>query len=357
MNINVEVRLMRSIALVCVLFFLAISIQAQDEGLPDKIALKPMGKGMAVKIAREDCNFVYYLIVKGGTETKAEWTRVIDITYDESCQATQIAEQTFEGDTPNYVSALASYEKVLKDANAKAWEVAKANYRIALCHINMGAPDKAKEKLLAIKTDSRWYFPSKLILIDTLKEEEKIPAIIVLLKGTEGTPAFKIDLSFKLVDRYLSDNKGNEAKQAFEDLKKLATSPDKNMTIQLDECQLKVDIMNKNYGEAEKKINQYVSAGNETGLMRVSLGDILVSKGQENLAIYEYLRGRLDFKEVSAEAGYKGGKLFFEMWQKDKINFADYRKYALKELKISYSAGENSIWSTKAKRLSDQINK
>lgn len=342
-------QILLSIALVLSLFVL----RAQDEGLPDKLAQKPAGKDLPVKLLREDCNFIYYTVQRGGAEMKLEWSKAI-ITYGNESPLLTQARDLLSGDVPNYVSAKNTLEKVLADRTLPKWQSDFALYHIGLCHLGMGELDKAKEKFTSIKNDSRWYYTAKMNMVDTLPEDQKVEAIKALLNGSEITGPFKIELNFRLVDRYVADMKGADAKQAFENLKKAVPSPDKQTLIKFDEYQIKIDVMNKNYGDAEKKINANIAAGTETGIMRIALGDVYLSKDLKIEAIFEYLRGRLDFEDVAGEAGYKAGKLFSEMWQADKINFADYRSYASKELYISLKAGD-SVWSVKSKKLIDQL--
>lgn len=333
--------------------FLVVTLPAQEEGLPDFLTVLPNGREMPVKLLREDCNFIYYLMQKGGIENKLDWSRAA-IRYGNESQLLTIAIDTFIGN--NFASAKSNFEKVIADKSLSKWQIDYATYHIALCFLGLGELEKAKEKLLSIKNDSRWFYPSKLKVIDTLPEDKKIQAMKDLLRGTEVTGPFKIDLNFMLVDRFIADGNGKDAKLAFDDLKKAIPSPDKSTLVRFDEYQIKIDVMNKNYAEAEKKIKQYIASNTETGLMRIAMGDVLISKNQKEEALYEYLRGRLDFNDVDSEAGYKTGKLFYDIWLEDKIKNADYRKYAVKELNISRNAGDG-VYSTMAKKMLDQLNK
>lgn len=335
------------------LLFLGL-LFGQDESMPDILRQKPLGKELSVKLTREDCNYIYYQMQKGAPESKLEWSKVLEIRYGEESQNLSIGLDQMTGNTPNFVGALSSFERVIADKNLSKWQIDMAIFHAGLCHLGLGNLDKAKEKLLSIKNDSRWFYKAKLKMIDTLADDAKVPAIKELLKGSEVTGPFKIELSFMLVDRYVADGKGNDAKMAFDELKKIANTTDRLVAIQLDEYQIKIDVMNKNFGEAEKKILNYVGAGTETGIMRIALGDVYLSKGDKTAAYYEYLRGRLDFEGIDGEAGFKAGKLFSEVWQDDKAANADFRRYAIKELNLSFSAGDG-VWSLKAKKLLDQL--
>jgi len=333
------------------LFFVA-NISAQ-ENLPDRLALKPNGRENPVKITKEDSNFLYYQVQQGGTEMKTEWSRILSHKYGEESPMLIQARDAYSGENPNFTSAFNTFERVLNDRNLPKWQKDEAIFFGALCQIGLGALDKAKERLLSIKSDSRYFYDAKLRMIETLPEKDRVTAMRDLLKGTEVVGLFKFDLSLMLVSRLVSDGLGADAKQAFAEAKKLNTSNDRVTTTLLDEYQIKIDVLTKNFGEAEKKINQYISAGTETGGMRIALGDVLVSKGDKE-AFYEYLRGRIDFTDVKAEAGYKAGKLFFDLWTEDKIGNAEYLGFARKELNLSRNAGD-VIWSSKAQKMLDQM--
>lgn len=326
---------------------------ADDEKLPDKLSQKPNGKEMDVKFTKEDCNYIYFLVQRGGAENKVEWAKVLVAKYGDESPMLQQAREAYSGENPNYVSALNSFERVISDKNLAKWQKDEAVFYGAQCQIGLGTLDKAKERLSSIKNDSRYFYPAKLKVIETLPDKEKVQAMRDLLKGTEVVGPFKFELSLMLVERLISDGLGNDAKQAFAEAKKLNTANDKYTITLLDEYQIKIDVLTKNFGEAEKKIMQYIGAGTETGSMRIALGDVLLNKGDKE-AYFEYLRGRIDFEEVKAEAGYKAGKLFSEIWQEDKINNADYITFARKELNISRNAGD-MIWSSKAQKMLDQL--
>ena len=252
---------MKRIFITLILFVGMCAIKAEDEGLPDTLAQMPKLVEMHVKISREDCNYVYYYNVKGGSEAKLEWSKV-KIKYDEVTQSFGIARDIYNIESnensavPNWVGAMSAYERVLSEKKGSKWEIDWSTYHVALCYLGLGQLDKAKERLVSIKNDSRWFYPAKLKVIDTLSEESKVQAMKDLLKSNDVTGPFKIQLNYMLVDKHLSDNKASEAKQAFEELKKLLISPDKMALLQLDEYQIKIDIMKKNYVEAEQKINQ-----------------------------------------------------------------------------------------------------
>lgn len=339
--------------LLCLIFTSISHIGYAQENLPDSLAQKPNGKEMEVKFTREDCNFLYYQVQKGGQEIKVEWSKVLSNKYGEESPMLIQARDALTGVVPNFTSAFNAFERVISDKNLSKWQKDEAVFKGALCQISLGALDKAKERLLSIKNDSRYFYPAKLEMIKTLPDKEKVQAMRDLLKGTEVVGPFKFELSLMLVERLISDGLGAEAKQAFAEAKKLNTSTDKYTITLLDEYQIKIDVLTKSFGEAEKKINQYISAGTETGSMRVALGDVLLNKGDKE-AFFEYLRGRVDFEDVKAEAGYKAGKLFYELWQEDKINNAEYITYARRELNLSRNAGD-MIWSSKAQKMLDQL--
>ena len=347
---------MKQYIFLLILINLVFSLHAQDSDLPDSLVQKSNVREIKVKMLKEDCNYLYYAIQNGGPETKLDWQKVSSLSkHGVESQLIKSANEAFEGDKPNYISALNYYEKVLASKNPIKWETDLANYRSALCQIELNQIEKAKEILATIKNDSRWFYQAKLLTIDLLSEEAKGPALKTFLNGPEVSGLFKIELNIMLIDRYIADNKMNEANQAFEDFKKMIPSPDKNQIMQLEEVQIKINVMNKKYEETEKLINQYIENGTVTGSMRIALGDILVGKKLKSGAVYEYLRARLDFeKTVDAEAGYKAGKLFSEMWQEDKINFSEYRNYAIKELRISLNV-KSSIWNYRAKYLLDRL--
>lgn len=345
---------LKTIILVVLILFSFNFAFSQDEDLPDILAQKPFAKEMKVKISREDSNFLYYRVQKGGAESKVDWSRVALIRYGEESQNLSIAEDQLSGDTPNFAGALNSFEKVINDKRLSKWQLDRATYASAICLFKLGNIEKAKERLLSIKNDSRWFYPAKLRMIDTLPDKDKVSAIKNLLKGADVTGAFKIELYFMLVDRNIADENGNEAKLSFDELKKNVNTPDKLLALQLDEFQIKIDVMNKNFAEAEKKIRGYITSGTETGLMRIALGDIYLGKNEKMGALFEYLRGRLDFPEVSAEGSFKAGRLFSLLWQEDKTANADYRGYAKKELGISSNVGDG-IWSNKAAKMLSQL--
>lgn len=340
--------------LLCLAFSLfSINGYAEDEKLPDRYATKPNGKEMPVKITREDCNYLYFQMQKGGPENKTEWSKILTYRYEDISPMLVQARDALTGENPNYSSAFNTFERVLNDKSLAKWQKDEAVFYGALCQIDLGTLDKAKERLSSIKNDSKYFYPAKLKVIETLPDKEKVQAMRDLLKGTEVVGPFKFELSLKLVERLVSDGLGADAKQAFAEAKKLNTSNDKYTNTLLDEYQIKIDVLTKNYGEAEKKINQYISSGTETGGMRIALGDVLLSK-EDKEAFFEYLRARIDFEDVTAEAGYKAGLLFSKIWQDDKINNADYYTYARRELNISRNAGD-MIWSSKAQKMLDQL--
>ena len=109
---------MKHVLIIFILFIGVGFIKAEEEGLPDTLAQMPKLIEMRVKLSREDCNYIYYYNVKGGTESKLEWSKV-KIKYDDKTQSFEIARDIYNVESnensavPNWVGAMAAYERVI----------------------------------------------------------------------------------------------------------------------------------------------------------------------------------------------------------------------------------------------------
>lgn len=317
--------------------------QISAQSLPDKINYKS-GSTQRVIITNEDAEQVFASVAKGVKSMPIKWEKIFKIEYGNISNYMKLAESYFEN--KSWERAIKNYKKVLMHQNSKTWEKTKASFFIGLSNANLGKKELALNQFIKIKKNSRWFYPSKLKIIKALPDNKKNDAIQKFITDNYYPISIKKILSILLFNRLLSQNEIENAKTILDKIK------DKKYNIKrfvLDELEIKINVANKAFKKAAEIIEDYIDDENETGAMRVSLGDIYINQNKIEKALYEYLRAKVSFKAVASEASYKAGKTFLKMIKLDK-----HKSYAKKELRASI-ANNDGLWSIKSKNLYDQL--
>ncbi|PCJ57182.1 MAG: hypothetical protein COA79_16780 [Planctomycetota bacterium] len=333
---------------VCSLLFLLFNVIVNAQNGQDQIFFLN-GKSNRVIIVSEDANNVNFKFQSGGNTNHRPWTKVLKVVYGEVSRTMQNAEGDFE--TGSLKIAIRNYKKVIDANSSRKWEKNKATYNIGIGELRRGNSEEAKKYFSLIKKDSRWFYPAILEKIKTLKDDQKRPAMQKLIANGIVSGPFLGKLLIMLLERQIADGLVSKAGVTLGKIKGLKDGPSRS---RLNDLDIKLDVLSKNYDNAESKIKTFIAQKQDTGTMRIALGDIYLSKKKLEDALYEFLRARVSFSDVSAEAAFKAGNTFLNLYYTDNVKLKKFKSYAKKELRVSM-AFDDGLWSVKAKKLYGQL--
>lgn len=325
------------------LTILLSNIALFSQSLSDKLIYNN-GKTLKVIIVNENALHVKFKLDPNQSSSDEKWTNLLTVKYDEISRNMKTAENYF--DLKSWSSSIKYYNKVLNRISSRQWEKDKAEYKISLAQLKLKKTSEAVKGFLEIKKNSRWYYPAKFSVLKALPNDKIDPTIETFVSDNTLPSPYKNKLLIILFNRRIANQKTSKASKVLDQIKKLKY---KHNNILVKEFEIKLNVQNQKYDTAKDQIEDFIEDENETGAMRIALGDIYLSQNELEKALYEYLRAKVSFKGVKPEASFKAGRTFLKMTQLNK-----HKSYAKKELRASI-ASNDGLWSLQSKKLFSQL--
>jgi len=346
--------LKKNIWLFLTIFFLINvgNVFSQQDG-PDKLTYMN-GKTMDGWAKKEDSKALSFSMIRGSQTIKIPWIKIKSIKYGESDREYRYGSDNIE--IGNWKGAIKNFNKILTKSSIRKWQKDYARFHIAIAKLNMGNMDEAKQDFNNIKEDSRWFFPAKLKIVDTLPKEKRLGAFKDMLKDRSIQGADRLRILKQILTIEIAKKNSRSAQTTLEQFKEMA-SKDKYTQTMIKDYQIKIYILMKKYSDAELVVDKYITMNKETGSMRIAKGDILMSRSKHEEAVYQYLGAVLFFDNnvIGAEAHCKAGKAFWKLFETDKEKNRIYKKYAKKEFSKALKYGGDSPWVNESAKLLKQI--